>query len=197
MPIKAVIFDLNGTVIQSPKFSDLFCEKFGTSKEVFLPALKETMAKIRLPSAGSAYIYWKPYLDKWGIKLSEKDFFNFWFSSEKENTEITELAKNLKRQGIKLFILSNNFAERTKYYDENFLFLKELFDKVYYSWQTGFVKPDPRAWQNLLTENNLKPEECIYFDNEEEKVKVASGLNIKAFIFKDAKNTKEIIDSVI
>lgn len=195
MPIKAVIFDLNGTVIQSPKFSDIFCEKFGTPKEVFLPALKEIMAKIRLPNAGSAYTYWKPYLDKWGIKLSEKDFFNFWFSSEKENTEITELAKNLKRQGIKLFILSNNFAERTKYYDENFLFLKELFDKVYYSWQTGSVKSDPRCWQNILTENNLQPEECIYFDDSESNIKTAAELSIKSYLFTNADDIKNIIKS--
>lgn len=195
MPIKVVIFDLNGTVIRSPKFSDIFCEKFGTPKEIFLTALKEIMAKVRLPKAGSAYAYWKPYLDKWGIKLSEKDFFNFWFSSEKENTEIIELVKNLKQQEIKLFILSNNFAERTKYYDENFLFLKELFDKVYYSWQTGSVKSDPRCWQNILTENNLQPEECIYFDDSESNIKTAAELSIKSYLFTNADDIKNIIKS--
>lgn len=190
--IKVIIFDLNGVVIQSPKFSDIFCVKFGVPVENFLPALKEIMAKVRQPNAGSAFAYWKPYLDKWGTTLSEKEFFDFWFSSEKENTEMTELAKNLRQRGIKLFILSNNFAERTKYYDEHFPFLKELFEKVYYSWQTGFIKPDPRALKNLLDENNLKPEECAYFDDSEANIQVATNLGIKSFIFRNAKNTEEI-----
>jgi len=155
--IKAVIFDLNGVFIQSPKLSDRFQEKFGVPSEEFMPVLKEIMARVRLPNAGSAFSYWKPHLKKWEINFSEKEFFYFWFGAEKENPGMTELAKKLKQQGIKLFILSNNFVERSGYYAKNFLFLKELFEKIYYSWQTNFVKPDPRAYQNLLSENNLKP----------------------------------------
>lgn len=190
--IKAVIFDLNGVVIQSPKFSDIFCEKFGVKNEEFMPALKEIMAKVRQPNAGSAFAYWKPYLDNWGIALSEKEFFDFWFNSETENTKMTRLVQKLKQQGIKLFILSNNFAERTAYYDKHFPFLKYLFEKVYYSWQTGFIKPDTRAYQNILTENNLKPEKCAYFDDSETNIQVATNLGIKSFIFKDANTTEEI-----
>lgn len=180
--IKAVIFDLNGIFIQSPNLSDRFQEKFGVPLEKFLPALKDVMSKIRKPKAGDAFIYWEPYLKNWGVGLTKEEFFDFWFSAEKEIPELVELAKQIKHRGLKLFILSNNFAERADYYKKNFNFLK-IFDKVYYSWQTGFVKPDPDAFKNLLSENNLKPEECVYFDNSKENIEAANSLGIKVILF--------------
>ncbi|OGY67859.1 MAG: hypothetical protein A3I24_02055 [Candidatus Harrisonbacteria bacterium RIFCSPLOWO2_02_FULL_41_13b] len=115
---KAVIFDLNGVFVQSPKLSERFRDELGVSTEEFLPVLKEVMAKVRMPNAGSSY-------------------------------------------------------------------LSEIADKVYYSWQTGFVKPDKDAYLKVLTDNNLKPGECIYFDDSGENIGVASELGIKSYIFKN------------
>lgn len=190
---KAIIFDLNGVFIKSPKLSNRFNNEFGVPIEEFLVALKEIMAKIRMPNSGDAFLYWKPYLEKWGIDLTEENFFDFWFGAEKENSEMTTLAKELKNKDIKIFILSNNFAERAAYYEQNFLFLKEIADKIYYSWQTGFVKPDENAYKLILSENNLKPEECFYFDDSEENIKVANALGIKSFIFKDTESVRKFI----
>lgn len=183
--VKAIIFDLNGVFIQSPKLSDRFRDEFNVSREEFLPALKDVMSKARMPNAGSSFTLWKPYLDKWGLNLSEEEFFKFWFSAEKEVPEMTALARELKNKGIKIFILSNNFSERASYYDNNFPFLKEIADKIYYSWQTGLVKPNPKAYKKLLEENELKPQECVYFDDSKENTEVASELGIRSHIFKN------------
>ena len=96
----------------------------------------------------------------------------------------------LKQQGIKLFILSNNFAERAKYYEENFPWLKELFEKVYYSWQTGFIKPDPRCWQTILAENNLAPADCVYFDDSPANIQTANNRGIKSLLFTNVEDVK-------
>ncbi|MDP3710828.1 MAG: HAD-IA family hydrolase [bacterium] len=191
--IKTIIFDLNGVFIRSPKLSDRFRDKFNVLEEKFLPVLKEIMAKVRLPNAGDTFSYWKPYLEKWGVNLSKEDFFNFWFSAEREVPEMIEIARGLKNEGFKIFILSNNFAERTAYYDKNFSFLKELFGKVYYSWQTGFTKSAPEAYKIVLSENGLKPEECIYFDDSKENVELATSLGIKAFIFEEPEGVVSIL----
>jgi len=194
--IKAIIFDLNGLFIQSPKLSDRFSEEFKVPTEDFLSALKEIMDKVRMPSAGGAFDYWKPYLDKWQVKISEEEFFDFWFGAEKEFHEAVELAKRVKERGMKLFILSNNFSERANYYKKNFLFL-DIFDKIYYSWQTGFVKPNPEAFNNLLNENNLKSEECIYFDDSKVNVETAKNLGIKAFLFEDIEKFKNTLTALV
>jgi HAD superfamily hydrolase (TIGR01509 family) len=191
---KAIIFDLNGVFIQSPKLSDRFRDELGVPTEKFLPALKEIMDKVRQPGAPPSFTLWQPYLKEWGIGMSEKDFFDFWFSAEKANEEMITLARELKRQGIRLFILSNNFAERAKFYDETFPWLKELFEKVYYSWQTGFIKPDPLCWQTILAENNLQPADTLYLDDSAANVEAAKTLGINAFVFQGAEETKKILN---
>ena len=191
--IKAAIFDLNGIFIQGPRLSDRFKEVFSIETKDFLPVLKEIMTKIRKPNAGSAFSYWRPYLEKWNVNLTEEQFLNFWFSAEKEIPELVELAKQIKRKGVKVFILSNNFAERADYYKKNSSFLREIPDKIYYSWQTGFVKPDPQAFKNLLAENDFKPGECIYFDDLEENIKAANNLGMKAFLCDNAIDLEKIL----
>lgn len=193
--IKAIIFDLNGVFIQSPRLSDRFKETFGVPTETFLAALKEVMSQARMPNAGDSFRLWQPYLVEWKVDLQRDAFFDFWFSAEKEVPDLVAFARELKNKGLKLFILSNNFVERANYYEEHFLFLKEVFDKVYYSWQTGFVKPDPKAFDLLLHENKLRPEECLYFDDSDHNIEVAQGLGIKAFLFGGLERVKNVLRS--
>ncbi len=190
--LKAVIFDLNGIFFISEKLSDRFKRDFGVPAEEFLPALSEIMAETRKPGAQSSFTYWKPYLEKWGVNLDEKGLYDYWFGAEKPSEEMKQIAKDLKAKGIKVFLLSNNFKERAEYYG-HYPWMSEVVDKAYYSWQTGFVKPDPQAWLSLLQENNLQPEECIYFDDQEKNVKAAEDLGIKAHLFKDPSTVKELV----
>lgn len=177
---KAVIFDLNGVFLQSEPLSKRFEERFRIATDQFLPALKEIMTIVRKPNAPAAFSLWKPYLDQWQIALTEKEFFDFWFSGEHLVTELIEYAQELKDRGVKVFILSNNFKERTEYYRQSFPQIFQCVDKAYFSWETGLVKPSTESLQLVLSENNLKPEDCIYFDDSDDNVKIAQNLEIKS-----------------
>ncbi len=180
---KAIIFDLNGVFVVSPRLSDRFSDDYNVPVDDFLPVLKEIMDKVRRPGAEGVYQLFFPYLDRWQINLSEQEFLDYWFKAEKENIDLTNIAKLLKTKGYKLFILSNNFKERADYYAKNFPFLDQIFDKIYYSWQTGFVKPSVDSVQNLLNENGLQPEECLYFDDSEKNIELAQSLGIESYVF--------------
>lgn len=193
---KAIIFDLNGVFIKSPRLSDRFEKDFGISKDTFMPALKDAMAQVRLPGARDYFEYWKPYFKKWNLSLTREEFLNYWFGAETLDRNMVELAKELKAKNIKLFILSNNLRERSAYYTEHFKILDEIFDKMYFSWQTGFVKPDVRAYKNILEENNLNPEECFYFDDSEKNIEVANSLGIKSFLFEGVNKIRELIKNL-
>lgn len=190
--IKAIIFDLNGVFMLSPKLSDRFQADFNISKEVFLPALSEIMDKVRKPNAEPAFNYWRPYIEEWGISFDEKQFWDYWFNAEKESSEMISLAQEIKQKDVKVIILSNNFKERSNFYNE-YPALNQAVDKLYYSWKIGFVKPNPEAWKYVLDANDLKPEECIYFDDQDKNLKAAESLGIKAYMFVDALTTKEIL----
>ena len=195
--IKAIIFDLNGVFVQSHKLSDRFQQDFGVAAEEFLPALKDVMARVRQPGAAAMFSYWQPYFAKWQVRFSADEFADYWFHAEQVVPEMVDFAEKLKARGLKIFILSNNLAERAEYYAENFAFLKTLPEKIYYSFETGFIKPDERAYRLILDENGLAPEECLYFDDSDANVAVANGLGLCAWKFEGVEKLKERVEQLI
>jgi len=193
---KAVIFDLNGVFLKADYLSDRIEKEYGISGNNFWLALKKVLEKTRKPDAPSFFKLLEPYFKDFNFSISEEEFFNFWFSGEKLVSEVLEYSKSLRYRGIKVFILSNNFKERTEHYRKNF---KEIFDSVdraYFSWETGFIKPDKQAYENILNEHNFKAEECIYFDDSEENIKSAKSLGINAFKYEGLDSVKKIIEQI-
>lgn len=127
--------------------------------------------------------------------MSEKGFWDYWFKAEEPDADVINLSKELKQKGLKVFILSNNFKERADYYN-HYKWMHDTVDKAYFSWQTGFVKPDVRAWEFILAEYNLLPEECIYFDDQEKNVNVASSIGICSYLFSSALEARQIINNI-
>jgi len=194
--IKAIIFDLNGIFLQSEKLSVRFERDFGVPASKFLPKLHEIVAESRKLNAKASFLFWEPVLKDWGLKINEDEFWQYWFSGEKPSEKMINYSRNLKQKGLKIFILSNNFKERANYYD-HYPWIHEAVDKVYFSWQTGYVKPDVRAWQLVLEENNLKGEECIYFDDKKENIIASESLGIKSFLFTNEEELENIINNLI
>jgi len=194
--LKAAIFDLNGIFLQSPKMSDRFEKDFNIPISVFIPKLMKIMEATRKPNAEPAFSYWKPALDEWNVNLSESEFWDYWFKSEIQSEKMINFSKHLREKGIKVFILSNNFKERAEYYG-HYPWVHEAVDKVYFSWQTGFVKPDVKAWELVLSENNLKPEDCIYFDDQQKNLDASESVGIKSYMFTNEAELENIINGLL
>ncbi len=194
--IKAAIFDLNGIFLQSPKLSDRFEQDFNVPNSLFLPRLSEIMNAVRKPSAEPAFTYWKPVLEEWHINLSESEFWDYWFKAEIPSERMIAFAKSLKEKGIRVFILSNNFKERAEYYG-HYPWMHDAVDRVYFSWQTGFVKPDKKAWELVLSENDIKAEDCIYFDDQQKNLDASESVGIRSYMFTDEDALEKIVNENI
>jgi HAD superfamily hydrolase (TIGR01509 family) len=163
----------------------------------FLPALKQVMSFVRKPQAPLAFSFWQTYFQQWNVHLSETEFFDFWFSGEKLVPELVNYAQSLRTRGIKVFILSNNFKERTEFYRKNFPGIFTCIDKAYFSWETGFVKPSLEALNLVLCENNLQPQVCVYFDDSDANVELAKSLGIRAEKWIGVVSAKKVIDTLL
>ncbi len=106
----------------------------------------------------------------------------------KEVEGMIELIEELKKN-YKLILLSDHAKEWIEYIDKIHPFLS-LFDKKYYSFQTGEIKREKRAFELLLKENNLSPDECLFIDDSQANVKVAEDLRIYALFFEDIEQLK-------
>lgn len=182
--IKAAIFDLNGVFLKADYLSDRVEREYHIPGDRFYSALKRVLNATRKPGAEGFFKLLKPYLEELNLHISEEEFFDFWFSGEKLAPGVLKYVKELRKKGIKVFILSNNFRERTKHYHKNFPQIFSNVDRAYFSWETGLVKPDPKAYKAILDEHNLKPEECVYFDDVEENIEAARSLGIHAKKYK-------------
>ncbi|KKT42587.1 MAG: Hydrolase [Microgenomates group bacterium GW2011_GWC1_44_37] len=192
--IKAVIFDLNGVFLLSKNLSERLSEKSGKAVDEILAVMKPILKEVRnLERRGEEV--WQPLLDLVGMDLI--DFLNFYFSGESIDVEMLEFARSLKKKGVSIFILSNNFRERTEYYRKNFPMLFEVANKTYFSWETGLVKPDVRSYSRLLEENNLEGKDCIYIDNSIENLEVAESLGIKGVKYESGEQVMEEIDEMV
>jgi FMN phosphatase YigB (HAD superfamily) len=94
---------------------------------------------------------------------------------------LNELAKNHQ-----LHVLSNNNIlhkdkiERIcrKKYNVDFF---SLFNKVHLSYQTGYLKPNPMAFNSLLSDIACDSSDCVFFDDREENITIAKQLGFEAY----------------
>ena len=56
--------------------------------------------------------------------------------------------------------------------------LKELFDKVYYSYKVGMRKPAAEIYEHVLTDNKLNAERTVFIDDNEANIKGAKKVGI-------------------
>ena len=93
------------------------------------------------------------------------------------------LLKELKKK-YKLFLLSNTNdihfpVFQTQLKKQEGLFLEDLFNQTYYSHKIGMRKPDKKAFQLILNENNILAEETLFIDDSEQHIVEAKKLGIK------------------
>ncbi|RFZ94786.1 HAD family phosphatase [Mucilaginibacter conchicola] len=98
-----------------------------------------------------------------------------------------ELLLKLKDK-YRTFLLSNindihynyimNYLKTDFGFDDN----EHLFEKTYYSHLVGKRKPQPDIFEQVLTENNLKPEETLFIDDSPQHLETAKTLGIQTFL---------------
>lgn len=124
--------------------------------------------------------------DMYGVLLLRE------FMLEREHVHMTQVVEELKARGHKLFLLSNIYVRNSRHFKKKYPFLAH-FDKLYFSSDTGFNKPDPRAYEQILKENDLKPEECIFFDDQRQNVEAARRLGIEAHVCTDPHTARRLL----
>ncbi len=58
-----------------------------------------------------------------------------------------------------------------------------LFDRVYFSQEIGMSKPDPRAWQLVLSDLGVRPADAAFYDDSDINVAEARRIGIEAVAF--------------
>ncbi|WJS94855.1 HAD family phosphatase [Flavobacterium johnsoniae] len=120
----------------------------------------------QLPNASKEEI-----LKAWNAILADFPFYRLEF--------LQELATKYR-----LFLLSNTDSIHINTFEQKsgVSFYKDFyncFEKVYFSFDIGMRKPDPKIYEFVLEENNLTAENTLFVDDKKENTDSAAALGIK------------------
>lgn len=89
------------------------------------------------------------------------------------------------RIDYKTAILSNADSEsvRTRFVKQGFP-LEKYFDYVFISSETGFLKPDHKAFKHSLSIMEVEPEEVVFIDDTKENILSAESVGINIFQYR-------------
>lgn len=79
---------------------------------------------------------------------------------ETMHPDVLPMLQALKREGIRIGLISNCFSEEAEVIRESVLF--PYFDVVCLSCEEGCCKPDPAIYATCLNRLGLQPHECLY-----------------------------------
>jgi putative hydrolase of the HAD superfamily len=120
-----------------------------------------------------------------GVKMSNQAFDEAWNAMLVSiPRERTELLKRLSKP-YDLYMLSNTSALHVKVFEKMYQDaagepMQSVFKKIYYSHEIGWHKPDPEAWEYVITNAAINPEETLFLDDNIHNVKASQELGFQA-----------------
>ncbi|MHA2287660.1 MAG: HAD family hydrolase [Promethearchaeota archaeon] len=173
MKIKAIIFDLFGTLVDSfnaqehkqvlsemasslslpsEPFYDLWSGSFNQRALGVFKSIEESMIfiskELNLP------------LNKSGVEQAIRTRFNYTKSSLVPREDAIDTLKQLRNIGFKIGLISDCTFEVPQLWDSTLL--AEHFDNVIFSCFVGMKKPDPRIYRLACKKLKVKPKNCFY-----------------------------------
>ena len=111
--------------------------------------------------------------------------FDSWIKNMPPVEGMHELVADLKKQGKKIWLISNisdRFAKTWMNYPHIERTLS-LFDGLVFSGEVKLAKPDTRIFSYLLEKYSLDSSDCIFIDDTPKNIKGAESVGIKGYLF--------------
>ena len=117
-------------------------------------------------------------------------YFEHWLEILTPIQERIELLEPLKKNGYKLFILSNFIEEAFKYVIEQYDFFS-LFDGRVISYEEKVIKPENAIYEILVNRYNLIPQESVFLDDHSSFLKPAKHLGMSTILVRQNTDLKK------
>ena len=190
--IKAVIFDLCGVCFFDFGSEDIDCKKryskaLGISTEKFSETWRSIWPSFKLGKITESE-FWKTFIEKFNAKSEVEDLKRITREGIKPKSDVIKIVEKL-RENYTVAMITNNSIEWVDYINRKYK-LNEKFDLIINSADVCMAKPDPEIYEFTLKKLNLKPEECIFIDDQERNLRSAKDLGMKTILFESAEKLK-------
>jgi len=180
--MKHFIFDMGGVIVKPMKIEEIYNSfEWTISWEQFLDKFTSSKEAILIHRGQITIIdyfnYIKQYLKK---EVSYDEFIKSYIKSKQSPYEDTmEVIFQLKRQGYKVYILSNLREIDFECYQKKFD--TSIFDDKFLSYELNMLKPDKEIYKYVLEKIKATPDNVYFFDDTKENVNAATALGINSY----------------
>ena len=206
--IEMVITDFGGVLTTPLNEAFLsFQDRLEVPPETFGIAMKEVLEKTgkhplfelecgriteaefddQLADALEPHIGHRPNIRQFGLDL---------FGELKVNSGMIDLIREVKRDGYRASLLTNNVKEWEKLWRE-MIPVDELFETVVDSAFVGVRKPDPRIYELILGRVDLPPEACIFIDDMKINCEAATELGLHSVHFRETAQARADVHEIL
>lgn len=186
--IKAIIFDYYGVMCPRivPCLAENTAKQFGSDYSTVRNIMEPLLYALDENSI-TFYEYWKILKSKLKNNIPKlKDHMKIWEQCSLQldlRTEMKDLVLTLKKTGYKVPLLTNITKTMVKFNKMKGRY--RIFKPVFLSCDIGLKKPSPVIFLYALKKLKLKPEECIFVDDQQSYLDGAEKVGIKTILFKD------------
>jgi haloacid dehalogenase superfamily, subfamily IA, variant 3 with third motif having DD or ED/haloacid dehalogenase superfamily, subfamily IA, variant 1 with third motif having Dx(3-4)D or Dx(3-4)E len=189
MTIKAVLFDLDGTLLDRDTSLALFIDDQYERYPAFQKVPKDVFTKRFIELDQHGYVWkdkvYQQLLAEFDIQsLRWEELLADYLKSFQKHCvgypNLTRMLASLKNQGIKLALISNGYGQ-FQYDNFKALGISHFFDEVLISEWEGLRKPDPAIFERALYKLGVKAEDALFVgDHPDSDIRGSRAVGMKA-----------------
>lgn len=201
MKYKAIPFDADGLIIHSPRFSERLQKEYGITWETLKPFFQGPFQECKIGKADLKNELAKT-MGAWDWKDSVDALLAFLFQGDVVDEEIKNLVSTLRQDGVRCYLATNQEEYRERYL-ENELRLNEIFNGFFVSARLGYLKNDPRFFEEVMANLNeasintksmiREREEILFVDHDKENIDAAEVMELSTHTFQDIQTFKNFL----
>jgi len=181
--IQAVLLDADGVVQLAAPSLGPSLEALCTRRDQTQAFLAEVFAAERGCVTGKADF--RPalaeVLARWGSPVAVDDALAVWQQID-PNLAVLELVAALRGAGTLVALATNQQAYRAAFMTDGLGYARH-FDRLLYSCELGFSKPDPQYFAAALAVVGVEPGAALFIDDHEPNVVAARDAGLQAEVF--------------
>lgn len=129
------------------------------------------------------------------IKAVIFDFYGVVERQGRPNEQLLDFTRQKLKPNYKIGLLSNSSGQGIqKFFSDDD---KKLFDDMVFSGEVGIAKPHPEIYRLAAKRLGVKPEECIYIDDDDYRVEGAKMAGMQGMVYEDFEQMRTDLAALI
>lgn len=180
--IRALLLDADGVVIHPYRFARYLAQEHGITREMTAPFFRGVFEECLAGRADLRQVL-PPFLLAWRWPGTLDEFVQTWLDVENAPDEaVIEIVRSIRASGILCGLATSQEHYRAAYMARQMRFA-EIFDRLFFSSDLGYVKPDRAYFEAITAALKQPPSGILFWDDDRANVEAARQAGWQAEVY--------------